>query len=755
MKISPIKRWKAGYVSLMLVLATGSALTLLTVYAFQRATLTMQTQAKVQLRVDYSEKEEAILRSIVAITPNRAIRAMQAGSDTNSASRAPLSWETIFTESLVLANARTSISPALAASLNVTGVNKGNAGDSGLATVKNIFKPIPPHDVGVAAEGININLGPGYPPLLTCTDSTTSNRDQYYPIISRLKTYGTLAQADLDSVALNGKKGTSSKPDIIYGLPVGTYSQFNRLRYPEINFGYAKPGEPFVAKRNWWAFTMDVADHDDDMTYLARPKRTFVLSIYEIPSQLAISASSFMSLGAFSGGDAWQNVTIEGGVFAGRANVEGNTPLAAVASRREITLANNAVIGENDQQLTNTTNPFRAGDRERHMVDHQGIEGGAFFPVSQSSESGRVAFVPINREAAFFDRFAHAPETNVLSTTSWNDYSIGALQCAMRLDITQVTSATNPTPKEFRFSFLRNNTRNTNNDLVVKPDECPPGYAPLWDEGGSFNFGAEVVDVAYGKPGGYAFKNKVSGTVAFNNGTFGDPLPGVFKKGYLKIPFERAELTGIGQRCVAIYPQRMKAFLAALGADPASINNSLVVNVNYSNLGPEFPLKPQIPCTVNDYGLILKECADLTQFTKGFSLVTNLRLYIGDDFNTKLFRDAVPPIPTPAGYKGSASTYYPPCSLFAPEKRYGVDVDPFSVVLGGQIGSLAKSDRVNSADAALPEVRPLDSKNKSGTPMEASNITVNLRPIDHPATLPPITMMNWLVVLEERRADLD
>jgi hypothetical protein len=726
MKTSPIKRWKAGYVSLLLVVATGSVLTLLTVYALQRATTTMQTQAKVQLRVDYSEKEEAILRSIVAITPNRAIRAMQSGSDVNAASRTPLTWETIFTESLVLANARTSISPALVESLGVAGVNKGNLGDSGLATVKNIFKPIPPHLIGVVAEGINQNLGLGYPPLMTCTDGTTRDRDQYYPIISDWK-YDALAPAGV-------------------GPQFKGSSKFNILTYPQINFGYAKPGDNFVAKRNWWAFTLDVADHDDDMTYLARQKRTFVLSIYEIPSQLAISASSFMSLGQFAGGDAWQNVTIEGGVFAGRANVEGNTPLAAVASRREITLANDAVIGEVDQHLTNTNNPFGAGNRERHMVDNQYRDGGAFFPVSQSSESGRVAFVPINREAAFFDRFEHAPETNVLSTTSWNNYSIGALQCAMQLDITRVTSATDPTPKEFRFSFLRNNTRNTNNDLIVKPDQCPPGYAPLWIEDQSYNFGTEVVDVAYGEVGGFKFKNKVSGLINFSNGGFGgDPLPSVPKRGYLRIPFERTELAGSGQRCVAIYPQRMRVFLAALGADPASINNSLVVNVNYSNLGPEYPTRPQIPCTNNDYGLVMKECADLTPFTRGFSVVTNLRLYIGDDFN-------VVPTTPPAGYT-RAGDYFPPCSLFAPEKRYGVDVDPYSVVLAGQVGSLAKSDRVNVADAALPEIRPLDSKNKSGTAMAAGNITVNLRPIDHPAALPPITMMNWLLVLEERRKE--
>jgi hypothetical protein len=86
--------------------------------------------------------------------------------------------------------------------------------------------------------------------------------------------------------------------------------------------------------------------------------------------------------------------------------------------------------------------------------------------------------------------------------------------------------------------------------------------------------------------------------------------------------------------------------------------------------------------------------------------------------------------------------------LFAPEKRYGVDADPFGVALSGQIGSLASDSEINP-------VRPLDSKNLSGSAMAANRITVNLRPIHHPAELPPIMMMNWLILLEERRNEFN
>jgi hypothetical protein len=73
-------------------------------------------------------------------------------------------------------------------------------------------------------------------------------------------------------------------------------------------------------------------------------------------------------------------------------------------------------------------------------------------------------------------------------------------------------------------------------------------------------------------------------------------------------------------------------------------------------------------------------------------------------------------------------------------------MDPFQIELAGQVGSLASESAVNP-------VRPLDSVGVSGSAFNANRIKVNLRPIRHPAELPPITMMNWLVLLEERRAE--
>ncbi len=721
MRTSPVQRHPHGYISYFLVLTTTIILTILMVNAYRRAMTAQSVQSEVQLRVDYSEKEEALLRAIVAIAPNRAIRAMQQDSNVNQTSRDAVSWRTLFTNALDVANTRASISNNLVASLAIPNLRLSNTGDSALANPERIFTAIST-DTGYVSSGNNRSLGTGYPPPLTVSDTTTSDRDKLYPIISNQKIYGSLAQSEV-------------------GLSVTSYPNFNLLKYPQINFGYAKPGDDFVAKRNWWAFSMDVGGNDSAITNLPRKKRNFVLSIYEIPSQLSISASSFMSLGQYASGDVWTNVNIVGGMFVGKAAVEGSTAINALSSRRGMTFSSGTTIG--GQSFS--SNPFTPGVRESYQITQ-----GAFFPVSLASESGRAAFIPVSRGAEFFDRFSNTDETNVLSTTSWNNYSIGAMQCGMRLDVTGVASSTNSTPTMLRFQYYLSNGSRTSMLMPLTTatlTTLPAGYVKVCDENQSFTF-ANAVDVAYGISGGFTFRQGLSGTIAFNNSTFGDPRVGLLKAGYWRprAPFEIKTLPSTGQTCVAVYPTRIPSFLTTIGAASSATNSSLAVNVDYSSTGlNDINRKPYIPCTGNDYGVILKECGDLTGFTKGFSLVTNLRLYIGDDFN-------IVPTTPPSGYTPAVTVsnptglFYPPCSLFAPEKRYGVDVDPFAVVVGGQIGSLA-SDTVSSP------VRPLDSKNMSGSAIGANKITVNLRPIVHPVELPPITMMNWLVLLEERKSE--
>lgn len=719
MKTLTIRKGKPGFTSFMLVLSAATVLSLLTLYTYRQAIASHEVASRVQLRSDYSEKEDAVLRSIVALTPNRAIMAMQHGANENSSKREPLRWQNIFEESLDLANARTSIADDVKTSLSINNLIIANSGDSALAFPDRMFDAIATdasiYKSGYISAGINRSLGDGFPAPLESANINVTNRDHLYPIITSAKVYGSMAQDEV-------------------GLPVSTYPQHNLLKYPQINFGYAQPGDDFVAKRNWWAFSMELAKNDDAATNAARKRRDFVLSIYEIPSQLAISASAFMSLGEYASGESWENVTISGGVFAGKAVVEGDTELAGLASRRGMSISSSASIGGESF----VDSPFLPGVREAYQVT-----AGEFFPVSLASESGKVAFVPINRGEEFFDRHAvRKTETNTLSPTTWNNYSVGAMQCAMRLDIIDCVSSTDPTPTKLRFSYLKSGVRqNLVIDLTTSGyANLPAGYLFACNEDQTYDFGDAVVDLAYGKDGTYAYELEATGSVTFNNARFGDPLFGTLKSGYFRpsYPFEVSELPD-GKVCMAIYPERFESFLQTLNADDTSINNSLVVNVDYTTTTGSLNLdEPQIPCTDLDYGVILKECSNMTSFPKGFSLVTNLRTYIGDDFNI------VPGTP-PSGYS-SSSTYYPPCSLFTPEKRYGVEIDPYAVSVSGRIGSVASDDGANP-------IRPLDSKSVSGDSFDSDRITVNLAPISHPADLPPITMTNWLIMIEEVRSE--
>lgn len=712
-----------GYISYVMVLSLGLVLLVMLTGSFKTAMRSQDAQARSQLRIDYAEKEEAIMRAIIPIAANRAMLAMQHNSDLSNSSRTPLSWQKIFRSAILEANAEESVKASVLEEFELEGMILANPGDADTWSSRT-FRSFDV-DGQYTSPGIDRYLGLGFPTPLQTDSVIVRDRDHHWPVISHDKFYGSLAE---------GRVGAST----------ADYSQFNLIPYPEIRFGYAQPGQPFVAKRNWWAFNVDLADHQNHLTGAENRERTFVLSIYEVPSQLAISAEAFTVLGEHGDGTPWQNTTIEGGVFATRAKVEGGLNLSRIAGRAGLEISADSSIGVNPlidagdfanlpPGMTAAGDPFAPGVRELYEHRHQ-----EFMPVYLASEAGRAAFIPINRGVDFFDRFSATEESYTISTTSWNDYTIGATQCAMHLDVTEVPDEDEIMPSELEFRYRKNGSEEV---LTIPLNESeveglPPGFIYCADEHGTHTFETPV-DVAYGANGQFAFEYGVTGDVTFENARFGDPVVGTFKAGYYRpsYPFEIKMLHDT-KPCIAVYPERFPNFLLAIGADGPAVNHSLSVNVDYP--GNVWLTKPSIPSTELDYGVILRECKDLSPFPRGFSMVTNLRLYIADDFNTVA-------VPAPVG-SGLPDPFFPPCSLFAPEKRYGADVDPLALKISGQIGSLAGDDGTGEDSVHL-----LDARLASETDIGHERIEVNLSPITHPAALPPITMMNWLVVIEERK----
>ena len=721
---SPKKRLSKGYVSYVMVLSLGMVLLFLMVGAYKTAIRALEAQAQATLRIDYSAKEDSILRAIVPLTANSAMRCMQDGSSANSSLSTSLRWQKIFRSAILQANAEASVNANMLNEFEIGTSVVGNAGDAS-TWASRTFRNYEGESGTYTSPGINRDFGVGFPVPLQSGSSTVLSNDSLWPIISNNKVYSTLAA---------GKVGAS----------VDDYPQFNLIPYPNIRFGYAKPGENFVAKRNWWAFKMDLSDQQDQVTGLEKKKRDFVLSIYEVPSQLAISAEAFTVLGKYEDGTDWgSNTNISGGVFATRAKVEAGMNLERISGRRGLDISADATIGDNPFMnapdstggMTTATDHFQPGVREQYELAND-----AFMPVSLTSETGRAAFIPINRGIDFFDRYSHGDEANTISDTTWNRYSVGAVQCSMHLDIVDVMGLNDSTPSKLKFSYMKAGVEESMIiDLNTGPDtNVPPGFIWCANENQTKTF-ATPVDVAYGKNGQYSFQYGVSGSVTFNNARFGDPIVGSFKAGYYRpsYPFQVTRLHDT-KTCVTILPERIPAFLSLIGADGPSVNHSISVNVDYP--GNVFLTKPSIPCTDLDYGVILRECANLSAFSKGFSLVSNLRLYIADDFNTTA-------VAAPVG-SGLPSPFYPPSSLFAPEKRYGAENNPFRLKLSGQVGSLAGDSGENGQSVHL-----LDMKNSVENEIDHDKVEINLSPITHPAALPPISMMNWLVVVEERRQE--
>ncbi|GAA5483150.1 hypothetical protein [Haloferula sargassicola] len=725
---TPPNRKPAGYVSYLMVLTLGLTVLLMMMSTYRTATRSQQVQAEVTLRGDYDTKEEAVLRAIVPLTANSAMKAMMGGSDESSTTRQPLLWQKIFRQAIVDGNAETSVNNATLKKFGLADAVIGNPGDAETYSAQT-FRAYDSTS-SYAMPGLDQDFGINFPPPLETSSSRVRANDRDYPIITTKKYYGSLSASRV-------------------GASVSEYKQFNLIPYPNIRFGYTTPGEPFVAKRNWWAFRMNLADHHQAETGVQRRERDFVLSIYEVPSQLAISAEASAVLGEYEDGSQWKNTNIAGGVFASQARVGAGMNLERISGRNGLEISNDAQIG--DQPLLATgdptgvvldengmavgTDPFAPGVRERYEITN-----GNFMPVSLSSESGRTAFIPINRGADFFDRYCVSDESQTLSDTTWSDYTIGARQCAMSLDIADAVSTDDPTPTTLKFRYQKNGSTQTMTiDLTPGSGTgLPSGYVQCCGEGQSYFF-PYPVDVAYGYNGHYYYQYGVSGSITFNNARFGDPLYGTFKYGYFRpsYPWEVTLLHGT-KTCITLYPERFAKFLALIGADTCAVNHSIAVNVDYP--GSAVLQRPSIPCTELDYGVVLQECADLTSFTKGFSVVTNLRLYIADDFNTTAT--------TPPAGSGLPSPFYPPCSLFAPEKRYGAENDPYNLKISGQLGSLA-----GAGDHPQASVHLLDVKAASDNEVAHDNLEVNLAPIVHPAALPPICMMNWLIVLEERRRE--
>lgn len=670
--LPPIRRSK-GYTTMAVVSSISLLILAMMGYTIVGNIRSFDAQARAQVKQDYSQKEDAILTALIHIVPNKAIGAMRQGSANNPSA---YTWDTIFSEALAIANAQQSVDPSLLNSLNLGTTVSANTGDtqfSGMSQVVNA--PVTTYAGGSnRVNGGNwweymmlgdARIGPKVPAALQLSYNDYL-LDKQYPIISTTKTH-----VDWYTKGL--------------GLSPNHYPLYNLIQYPDVKFGYKRPGEYFVAKRNWWVFSLKFGEHNKARTGIPPVQKDYVLSIYEIPSQIPLSAASLMKIGKFQDGTAWQNVSLEGTVFADRLQTEGTVALTkgAISARRQLTLDGATTV----EGRTVESNFDALGEREERAAATKPNTGSTtengdsdFYDASVGGNVGKVAFIPINPGTNTFLNTSDGSTSERISPTGWNAYSRAANQARMTLEIRDVNSLADQMPRSIRLTY-----RNSSNSPV---------------------------SVTYTRGSNWPTENQSGGS---------------------SFPFQTAKLDN-QRNALVIHLNRLPAFINGLSSTGGmSLNNSLYL---FPRTGHARVAIPSIPSLESDTAVSLRGGEDMRAYTHGFSLVSRYRVYIADTLNN------VPTtVPANAGLP-AGHVFYPPFSVFAPEKRFGESLTYSSPVeLRGQLNSL----KTGSTDT----YNPLEFLDGGDERLDSYKINAELTSLLSPAELPPIHMMNWLVTIEE------
>jgi len=653
---------RAGFSTLMVVISVSLVVLLLLAAAYRSTLHSIDFEGKVRIRVDHAQKENAFLRSLVSLAAKGAADSMrQQGASGVSDS----SWEAIIRQAMLDCNAINSQSGVVAGMLPSEQRLSSNTGDLqedgfSLQTLVNA----PPDWTNTSGSDLVMpGIGtsrPGYPAVLT--SSNTSSQEAKYPLISRERKLSNIGE------------------------------EFTIHTYPNINFGYLRQGERFIAKRNWWAFDVDYSSANSEQSGLAPVRKRYVLSLYEIPSQMPISVAAVAALGSYRDGRLWNDgITIEGAIVASAANVTaGLDTNATLATRGDMSMQSGARVGE---FTMGNDSAQKSGVRESYVASRSRDE---FMPVSSAGDSGRVAFIPINPGWRFYQLdFAKLSDISypkninqITGADSWEWYSRGALQCPMRVLITEYQPNLGTRPQTIEVYLRKGNT--TVKQVYTTDATQVGGEVKAWPIGDSnFPF----------RPNNPNAKINAEG-----------------------LDFDVQVLPGWLTSQGASIEENNAVVFNVVPNETKNIKNQMGSWVPELNAG-EYLSASEV-CRV-----VLTNCRDFDAFTKGFSIVSDMMVVIAEDLNIINTR---------------------PFSMFSPAVRYR-DNDESLVDFTGQLGGL----NLNPTDPAAV-VRPISfgygmtrADANTTQDLDPNKVKARLVGVNDPDELPPINMMNWLLVVEQ------
>ena len=131
--------------------------------------------------------------------------------------------------------------------------------------------------------------------------------------------------------------------------------RWGQIIYPNIRFGYKQAGDLFIARRVWWRIPIvyqtaqqTLEDQAGVDRYPSAPAN-YVLSAYEIPSQLPISGNANLQIGDNADGTPWggiAQVQITGSIYGSKIQLAGGTNnYNGISSRQQVSVLRPTTVG--------------------------------------------------------------------------------------------------------------------------------------------------------------------------------------------------------------------------------------------------------------------------------------------------------------------------------------------------------------------------------------------------------------------------
>jgi hypothetical protein len=650
------KRSKRGASLILLVAIIGLAF-IVTVAAFLLAASNGQNTARLaSAKVDIATREDALMREILQWTAT----GMLPGTD--GITGPILTWTNIMTNavtSLNSTNGTTYVDPAeLAALPGLSGVVPANLGDTG-GTSLAIFQGYSQEVPFGGTSGL-LNVVPSYnsavqPPLMGWSSGNAT--------LSSATALTTPQEFFLGSLYTS-----TSTP-----VTTDTYSKrWGAITYPNIRYGYKQPGNLFIARRVWWRIplvyqtTQQTLEDQVGVNRYPSAPANYVLSVYEIPSQLPISGNANLQIGLNADGTAWgSGIQVTGSIYGGQIQLSPGT-YNGVSSRQQVNIISGATVGGTPFPSSTNSAFDQPGTRETMALTQP---PGAGAPVSVAGNDGKVLMVPVMPGNQFY--------MSAATPTHWDLYARPYYRCRIRILI----SGTNPT-------------------IIYSPTQTPQINTAAGAITVNVNFWQDTSTQPDQILGFLDTAANPATNSPYSQTSYADGLANGRLPAYLNYTS-----TGAGDRNVLVVD--VPTMVATLGTGNAAQLYSIYIGSNPTT-------EPAAAYTSSDPGVGIANTNDLSAFTSGLSIVSNQTLYLIGSFNqVNLVGGTLPP----------------PTSIYAPQVRYGMSgviahvsltgqismdptssatppVNPFSLVTGSNTSIPASSISTNLTEITNPNLVP-------------------------------------------------